>query len=87
MLKGFRFEFHMFRIGNLELSPNVFQVIPAKSHANIALSFTPHPTAEVPKDMDCIGYMLGYMSVTMRKLSDKRGWLQDLRRTIPLRGD
>ena len=32
----------------------VFQVIPAKGHANVVLSFTPYPTAEVPKDMDCI---------------------------------
>ena len=40
----------------------VFQVIPAKGHANVVLSYTPYPTAEVPKDMDCIGYMLGYMS-------------------------
>ena len=28
-----------------------FQVIPAKGHANVVLSFTPYPTSEVPKDM------------------------------------
>ena len=73
MLKGFRFEFHLFGIGNFEHSPNVFQVIPAKSHANIALSFTPYPTAEVPKDMDCIGYMLGYMSLDNEKAVRQEG--------------
>ena len=58
---------------NLELSPNEFQVIPAKSHANIALSFTPYRTAEVPKDMDCIGYMLGYMSLDNEKAVRQEG--------------
>ena len=58
---------------NLELSPNVFKVIPAKSHANIALSFTPYPTAEVPKNMDCIGYMLGYMSLDNDKAIRQEG--------------
>ena len=61
----------MFR--NLELSPNEFQVIPAKSHANIVLSFTPYRTAEVPKDMDCIGYMLGYMSLDNEKTIRQEG--------------
>ena len=60
-------------VGNLELSPNVFQVIPAKSHANIVLSFTPYPTAKVPKDMDCIGYMLGYMSLDNEKAIRQEG--------------
>ena len=60
--------------GNLELSPNVFQVIPAQGHANIALSFTPYPTAEVPKDMDCIGYMLGYMSLDNEKAVRQEGY-------------
>ena len=73
MLKGFRFEFHTFRIGNLELSPNVLHVIPAKSHANIVLSFTPYATAEVPKDVDCIGYMLGYMSLDNEKAVRQEG--------------
>ena len=59
--------------GNLELSSNAFQVIPAKSHANIVLSFTPFPTAEVPKDMDCIGYMLGYMSLDNEKAVRQEG--------------
>ena len=59
--------------GYLELSPNVFQVIPAKSHAYIALSFTPYPTAEVPKDMDCIGYILGYMSLDNEKTIRQEG--------------
>ena len=48
-------------------------MIPAKSHANIALSFTPYPTAEVPKDMDCIGYMLGYMSLDSEKAVRQEG--------------
>ena len=50
----------------------VFQVIPAKGHANVVLSFTPYPTAEVPKDMDCIGYMLGYMSLLYFRLSQPK---------------
>ena len=58
---------------NLELSPNVFQVIPAKGHANVVSSFIPFPTAEVPKDMDCIGYMLGYMSLDNEKAVRQEG--------------
>ena len=59
--------------GNFDLSPNVFQVIPAKGHANVVLSFTPYPTAEVPKDVDCIGYMLGYMSLDNEKAIGQEG--------------
>ena len=49
----------------------VFQVIPAKGHANVVLSFTPYPTAEVPKDLVCIGYMLGYMSAVFQVIPAK----------------
>ena len=59
--------------GNLELSPNAFQVIPAKGLANVVLSFTPYPTAKVPKDVDCIGYMLGYMSLDNEKAVRQEG--------------
>ena len=59
--------------GKLKLSPNLFQVIPAKGHANVVLSFKPYPTAEVPKDMDCIGYMLGYMSLDNEKAVRQEG--------------
>ena len=66
---------HLGLFGNFKLSPNVtvFQVIPAKGHANVVLSFTPYPTAEVPKDMDCIGYMLGYMSLDNEKAVRQEG--------------
>ena len=48
-------------------------MIPAKGHANIALSFAPFATAEVSKDMDCIGYMLGYMSLDNEKAVRQEG--------------
>ena len=37
------------------------QMIPAKSHANISLSFTPFLTDEVSEDVDCNGFMLGFL--------------------------
>ncbi|XP_056008414.1 deleted in lung and esophageal cancer protein 1-like isoform X2 [Ostrea edulis] len=38
-------------------------VIPARGHANVNFTFTPFPTEEVVKDMDCEGFALGYMSL------------------------
>nr|XP_022304299.1 deleted in lung and esophageal cancer protein 1-like isoform X2 [Crassostrea virginica] len=37
-------------------------VVPARGMANVNFSFTPFPTEEVVRDMDCNGYALGYMS-------------------------
>lgn len=41
----------------------LFQVVPARGMASVNFSFTPFPTEEVVKDMDCEGYALGYMSL------------------------
>uniref|UniRef100_A0A8W8MX88 Deleted in lung and esophageal cancer protein 1 n=1 Tax=Magallana gigas TaxID=29159 RepID=A0A8W8MX88_MAGGI len=38
-------------------------VVPARGMASVNFSFTPFPTEEVVKDMDCEGYALGYMSL------------------------
>jgi len=35
----------------------------AKSHASVSVTFTPSPTDEVTSDLDCKGYILGYMSL------------------------
>lgn len=45
------------------------QVIPARGHANVNFTFTPFPTEEVVKDMDCEGFALGYMSLDKVKCS------------------
>lgn len=38
-------------------------MVPARGMASVNFSFTPFPTEEVVKDMDCEGYALGYMSL------------------------
>jgi hypothetical protein len=38
-------------------------MIPARGHANVNFTFTPFPTEEVVRDMDCEGFALGYMSL------------------------
>ncbi|XP_061179869.1 deleted in lung and esophageal cancer protein 1-like isoform X2 [Saccostrea echinata] len=38
-------------------------VIPARGFASVNFTFTPFPTEEVIKDMDCYGFALGYMSL------------------------
>ncbi|KAL4222937.1 Deleted in lung and esophageal cancer protein 1 [Mactra antiquata] len=38
-------------------------VIPAKGHASVNVKFTPHPTEEVSDDMNCNGYILGFMNL------------------------
>ena len=45
------------------------QVVPARGLANVNFSFTPFPTEEVVRDMDCNGYALGYMSLDKVMLS------------------
>ena len=45
------------------------QVVPARGMANVNFSFTPFPTEEVVRDMDCNGYALGYMSLDKVMLS------------------
>ena len=49
------------------------QVIPAKGHANISLSFTPFPTDEVAEDVDCVGYMLGFLSLDNKRAAGEEG--------------
>ncbi|XP_052246606.1 deleted in lung and esophageal cancer protein 1-like isoform X3 [Dreissena polymorpha] len=38
-------------------------VIKAKSHATVSVCFTPHPTQAVSHDIECNGYILGFMSL------------------------
>lgn len=49
------------------------QVIPAKGHATVSVCFTPHPTEEVSRDMNCNGYILGYMSLDNPKVQGEEG--------------
>ena len=48
-------------------------MIPAKGHANISLSFTPYPTDEVSEDVDCNGFMLGFLSLDSERAAGEEG--------------
>ena len=48
-------------------------MIPAKGHANVSLSFTPFPTDDVVEDMDCLGYMLGFLSLDSARAAGQEG--------------
>ena len=49
------------------------QVIPAKGHANVSVSFTPHPTDQIAQDTNCPGFALGYMSMDDKRARDVEG--------------
>lgn len=53
-------------------------VIPAKSHASVTVIFTPHPTEDITNDVNCDGYILGYMSLDEPKIREQDGKLSRL---------
>ena len=62
------------------------QVVPARGMANVNFSFTPFPTEEVVRDMDCNGYALGYMSLDKVMLSPLKllTFVSDYQKTLNL---
>ncbi|XP_060555800.1 deleted in lung and esophageal cancer protein 1-like isoform X2 [Ruditapes philippinarum] len=50
-------------------------VIPAKGHANVVVTFTPHPTEDVIDDTNCNGYILGYTSLDDPSIQYREGKL------------
>ena len=46
-----------------ELSPSCVQMIPAKGHATVQMTFTPPPAEDIAQETDCISYALGYLSL------------------------
>lgn len=40
-----------------------FQIIPARSFANVNITFTPLPTEVVKEEMDCVGFAIAHMSI------------------------
>ncbi|XP_053374594.1 deleted in lung and esophageal cancer protein 1-like isoform X2 [Mercenaria mercenaria] len=50
-------------------------VIPAKGHASVVVSFTPHPTEDVKDDTNCNGYILGFTSLDDPDTQSREGKL------------